>query len=116
MNDTELIQWLRENSSGNYRPSLQAADRLEELAAGEGKPPYLKLEEGEQIIGLDGIITVYPLDEPGSSWNQWRFLCIEYQNGKKLRISYGSDINREAFYAARRDKDFKQVLTALIPS
>ena len=28
--DELLCEWLRENSSGSYRPSAQAADRLEE--------------------------------------------------------------------------------------
>lgn len=31
MNDKELCQWLRDNSSGVYRPSAQAADRIESL-------------------------------------------------------------------------------------
>ena len=30
MNNSELIQWLRDNSSGVYRPSAEAADRLEQ--------------------------------------------------------------------------------------
>lgn len=29
MNDTELIQWLAENSSGVYRPCRDAAGRIE---------------------------------------------------------------------------------------
>ena len=29
MNDKELCQWLRDNSSGTYRPSAEAADRIE---------------------------------------------------------------------------------------
>ena len=33
MNDTQLCEWLRDNSSGIYRPSAQAADRIEELLA-----------------------------------------------------------------------------------
>ena len=32
-NDTELCEWLRANSSGIYRPSAQAAARIEELVA-----------------------------------------------------------------------------------
>ena len=31
MNDKELCQWLRGNSSGTYRPSAEAADRIEAL-------------------------------------------------------------------------------------
>lgn len=34
MNDQEFIEWLRLNSSGVYRPSALAADRLEELIKG----------------------------------------------------------------------------------
>jgi len=29
--DVELCKWLRDNSSGIYRPSAQAANRIEEL-------------------------------------------------------------------------------------
>lgn len=32
-NDTELCKWLRDHSSGIYRPSAQAAARIEELSA-----------------------------------------------------------------------------------
>lgn len=40
MKDKDLCKWLRENSSGSYRKSAQAADRIEQLidyikAAGE---------------------------------------------------------------------------------
>jgi len=31
MNDNDLCQWLRANSSGTYRPSAEAADRIEAL-------------------------------------------------------------------------------------
>lgn len=31
MEDKELIQWLKDNSSGVYRPSKEAAERIEEL-------------------------------------------------------------------------------------
>lgn len=31
MEDKELIQWLKDNSSGVYRPSREAAERIEEL-------------------------------------------------------------------------------------
>ena len=30
-NDKELCKWLRDNSSGIYRPAAQAADRIEQL-------------------------------------------------------------------------------------
>lgn len=33
MDDNQLIAWLRENSSGVYRPSAEAADRIEALLA-----------------------------------------------------------------------------------
>jgi hypothetical protein len=33
MNDKDLCQWLRDNSSGVYRPSAEAADRIEQLKA-----------------------------------------------------------------------------------
>jgi hypothetical protein len=28
----ELIKWLKENSSGDYRPSFEAAERLEQMS------------------------------------------------------------------------------------
>lgn len=31
MDDKELCEWLRQNSSGDYRPSALAADRIEQL-------------------------------------------------------------------------------------
>ncbi len=31
MNSKQLCQWLRDNSSGVYRPSAEAAERIEEL-------------------------------------------------------------------------------------
>ena len=31
LSDTDLIEWLRQNGSGIYRPSVQAADRMQEL-------------------------------------------------------------------------------------
>jgi len=31
MNDNDLCQWLRANSSGTYRPSAEGADRIEAL-------------------------------------------------------------------------------------
>ena len=31
MEDPELCKWLRDNSSGTYRPSAEAASRIEEL-------------------------------------------------------------------------------------
>jgi len=31
MNDKDLCKWLRDNSSGIYRPSAEAADRIERL-------------------------------------------------------------------------------------
>lgn len=31
MTDNELIAWLKENSSGIYRPAYAAAERIEEL-------------------------------------------------------------------------------------
>ena len=33
MNDKELCQWLKGVSSGVYRPSAEAADRIEQLKA-----------------------------------------------------------------------------------
>ncbi len=33
MEINELIQWLRDNSSGVYRPAAEAADRLERMSA-----------------------------------------------------------------------------------
>lgn len=31
LNDRDLCKWLRDNSSGAYRPSARAADRIESL-------------------------------------------------------------------------------------
>lgn len=31
MTTSELCRWLRDNSSGVYRPALEAADRLEQM-------------------------------------------------------------------------------------
>tara|TARA_R110002020_G_scaffold28711_2_gene91189 strand:- start:711 stop:974 length:264 start_codon:yes stop_codon:yes gene_type:complete len=46
MNDKELCQWLRGNSSGVYRPSAEAADRIEalnrELAELKANIPQIK--------------------------------------------------------------------------
>ena len=33
MSDDDLLKWLRDNSSGNYRPSREAADLIERLKA-----------------------------------------------------------------------------------
>ena len=57
MNDKELCQWLRDNSSGVYRPSAAAADRIEELtellsiAWGELKSTG-HIERSNQILGI----------------------------------------------------------------
>ena len=37
MTTDELIEWLKENSSGVYRPALEAANRLEQMQT------YLKM-------------------------------------------------------------------------
>ena len=42
MNDYKLCQWLRGNSSGTYRPSAEAADRIEAL--------HIELAELKQVI------------------------------------------------------------------
>jgi hypothetical protein len=33
MNSNDLCAWLRENSSGAYRPAAEAVDRIEQLEA-----------------------------------------------------------------------------------
>jgi hypothetical protein len=43
MNDKDLCAWLRENSSGAYRTSATAADRIEELLTTQ-KDPVAKLQ------------------------------------------------------------------------
>lgn len=47
--DAELIQWLRDHSSGVYRASALAADRLEELRAREAQLVN-KLDETEHLL------------------------------------------------------------------
>lgn len=58
----ELCAWLRENSSGIYRPAAEAADRIERLENAlktiikiENKAGYDEIEEAREIatIALD---------------------------------------------------------------
>ena len=57
MNDKELCQWLRDNSSGVYRPSAVAADRIEELTellsiAWDELKSAGHIEMSSQILGI----------------------------------------------------------------
>ena len=50
--DEELCKWLRDNSSGCYRPSAMAADRIEELLG------FINLLENElDFSSMDWICT-----------------------------------------------------------
>ena len=51
MDDETLCKWLRENSSGTYRPSALAADRLERLIE-ENKKLTFMIENG---IGFEDL-------------------------------------------------------------
>jgi hypothetical protein len=59
MTDQELIEWLRSNSSGVYRPAAEAADRLEALTRSETAtceefmPPSGKYPE--DVVILDNL-------------------------------------------------------------
>lgn len=54
MNTTELIQWLRDNSSGDYRPSAEAADLIEDLISKFtklDKPKYSGAPMMDSVLG-----------------------------------------------------------------
>ena len=56
MNDKELCQWLRDNSSGVYRPSAVAADRIEELLEALNEILEVDHSESEDAYIMRGIV------------------------------------------------------------
>jgi len=56
MNDKELCQWLRDNSSGVYRPCKAAADRMEELLEALNEILEVDHSESEDAYIMRGIV------------------------------------------------------------
>lgn len=52
MNDIKLIKWLRDNSAGSYRPSGEAADRIEELLT-----EVSELKRDSTLFSTQGTVT-----------------------------------------------------------
>lgn len=50
--DRKLCKWLRENSSGFYRPSAKAANRIEELNSQLQTAKEVIAHQGDQIKSL----------------------------------------------------------------
>lgn len=77
LNDDELCKWLRDNSSGTYRPSAQGADRIEQLKA---EIELLKSKKFEAVVvtmktsaGNDHYCRIKHPDTPddASPWSDW---------------------------------------------
>jgi hypothetical protein len=76
---------------------------------------FLKLKNDGTILSLDGILSVYATDEPGSNWDKRRHLVIKYRDGAIANLGYGNDRDHATIKGALRDEDFEQIEAALIP-
>ncbi len=56
MTDKELFQWLRDNSSGSYRPCKAAAHRMEELLEALNEILELDHSGSEDAHAMRGIV------------------------------------------------------------
>lgn len=91
MNDQELIDWLKENSSGVYRPALEAAERMQEMISLMGQ--------------IDGIIFGVSCDggKTAVAWRRNVFKALEY-----LELQNKNGITKYSVVAIKADKFIKE--------
>lgn len=75
MGRSELCAWLRANGSGIYRPSAEAADEIEHLAAAKDQHFAQAMENGASVnayrAALERIAALDPATESEEGFNEW---------------------------------------------